>query len=308
MITGLVKYSGNMNLRIFGAVIVLLAVLPELGPSQSREAGKSGPVEVTSLLGRKLYGLPDDDGSIRVAQQSLAANPKNVALVLQLSKAQAAKRQYREAVATCTSRLAFAPENADLHLERGHRELGLREFAAALADLKRAVELNPNQLDEYYHLGLAHYFLRQFGEAAESFRKALNLARTSDSVIDCSNWLYVSLRRAGQAEGAAQVLTRITPDMKNKEPHLLFYLRLLRFYQGALSENQILPPKPAGAADIEGELSFDTVTYGVGNWRLYNNKNPGAARELFQTVVTGFAWNSWGFIGSEVELAKSGGR
>jgi tetratricopeptide (TPR) repeat protein len=167
------------------------------------------------------------------------------------------------------------------------------------------VELNPKQLDEYYHLGLAHYFLRQFGEAAESFRNALNLVQTSDSVIDCSNWLYVSLRRAGQTEAAAQVLTRITPDMKNKEPHLLFYLRLLRFYQGVLSESQILPPKPAGPADIEGELSFDTVTYGVGTWRLYNNRNPAGARELFQTVVTGFAWNSWGFIGSEVELAKS---
>jgi tetratricopeptide (TPR) repeat protein len=291
-----------MIFRISGAVATFLLAFSVFAAGQQNE---TGPLEVTSLLGRKLYALPDNDGSIRSAQQSLAADPRNVALVLQLSKAQAAKRQYREAVATCTSGLAFAPKNAALYLERGHRELGLREFRAALADLQRAVELDPKQLDEYYHLGLAHYFLRQFGEAAESFQKALDLAQTSDSVIDCSNWLYVSLRRAGQSEAAAQVLTRITPDTKNTEPHLLFYLRLLRFYKGALPENQILPAKPAGPNDIEGELSFDTVSYGVGNWQLYNNHDLNRARELFRSVVTGYAWNSWGFIGSEVELAKS---
>ncbi len=300
-------YSGKMILRIFGAVAASALTVCVLAGGQSQQSQRSGPLEVTSLLGRKLYGLPDDDGSIRAAQQNLAAAPRNVTLVLNLSKAQAAKRQYREAVATCTSGLRFAPANAALYLERGHRELGLREFPAAMADLKRAVELDPKQLDNHYHLGLAHYFLRQFGEAAESFRNALNLAQTSDSVIDCSNWLYVSLRRAGQTEAAAHVLTRITPDVKNKEPHLYFYLRLLRFYQGALTESQILPPKPSGPGDVEGELSFDTVSYGVGNWHLYN-KDPKRARELFQPVVMGNAWNSWGFIGSEIELAKSSGR
>ncbi len=168
----------------------------------------------------------------------------------------------------------------------------------------RAVELDPKQLDAQYHLGTAHYFLREFGEAAQSFRRALDLAQNADSVIDCSNWLYVSLRRAGQTEAAADVLKRITPDMKNKERHLYFYLRLLRFYQGALTETQVLPAKPTGPADIEGELSFNTVNYGVGNWHLYNN-DPTRAREFFQRVVTGFAWNSWGFIGSELELAQN---
>jgi len=262
----------------------------------------SGPFEVTSLLGRKLYALPDD-GSIRAAQQKLAADGSNIALVLAVSKAQAARRQYREAVVTCTSGLAIAPQNADLYLERGHRELGLRDFKAALSDLNRAVALNPKQLDEYYHLGLAHYFLRQFAEAAQAFRSALDLAKTSDSVIDCSNWLYVSLRRAAQPDAAAQVLTRITPDLRNQEPHLLFYLRLLRFYQGVLPENEVLPPRPADPNDIEAELAFDTISYGVGNWHLYNN-DPARARELFRPVVAGNTWNSWGFIGSEIELAK----
>ena len=261
-------------------------------------------VEVTSPLGRDLMSLPDSDGAIHAAEEKLKADPKNPALVVALSKAYAAKRQYQEAVAVCTRGLTLAPNNADIYLEKGHRELGLRKFEAAKADLTRAVELNPKQPDSYYHLGLANYFLRHFDKASEAFGHALEIAKTPDSVIDCSNWAYVSLRRAGKKEAAGRVLARITPDIVNTEPHLFFYLQLLHFYQGKLTEEQVLPPRPTGPDDIEGELSFDTINYGVGNWYLYNH-DAAKAREHFKKVVAGYAWNSWGFIGSEIELSRN---
>jgi hypothetical protein len=37
----------------------------------------------------------------------------------------------------------------------------------------------------------------QFNEAAASSQRACDLAKYDDSLVDCSNWLYVSLRRAG---------------------------------------------------------------------------------------------------------------
>ena len=287
------------------AVLFILATcsLAIHAPAQTSDGAEKGPFEVTSGLGRQLFGLPDDQAVID-ARKNLAADPKSVERVLTLSKAQAAQRQYREAVATTTQGLAFAPKNADLYLERGHRELGLREFKAALNDLEQATHLAPDMLDAYYHLGLAHYFLGEFKEAAASFDRARALAKNDDSLIDCTNWLYVSLRRANEEQKAAEALTRITPGVKNTEPHLYFYLQLLHFYQGRLTEQAVLPPRPAGPTDVEGELSFDTVTYGVGNWRLYHNDRPGAIN-LFKKVVDGEAWNSWGFIGSEVELAHT---
>ena len=259
--------------------------------------------QAVSLTGRRLYSLPDTDGAVQAAQKALAADAKNPALALKLSKAQAAKRQYREANATCTAALAWSPNNAEIYTERGHRELGLREFKTALSDLSRAVELDPKQLDAHYHRGLAYYFLRQFANAAQSFGRALDLAQSADSVIDCANWRYVALRRAGTKDAATQVLARITPDVKNTEPHLFFYLQLLHFYQGKLTEAQILPPKPASADDIEGELSYNTINYGVGNWHLYSGDSAHATA-FFQKATSGFAWNSWGFIGSEIELAN----
>src|SRR5215475_6388448 len=271
-------------------------------PSQITAPAEHGALAGTSGLGRKLYALPDDQ-SVTEARKNLAADPKNVERVLQLSKAEAGRRQYREAVATSTQGLAFAPNSADLYLERGHRELGLREFKAAMNDLEQATRLAPEMLDAYYHLGLAHYFLAEFDQAAASFDKARALAKNNDSLIDCSNWLYVSLRRAGKEQEAAQVLTRITPDVKNTEPHLYFYLRLLHFYQGQLTEQAVLPHPPAGPDDLEGELAFNTVSYGVGNWHVYHHDRARAV-SLFSSAVKGEAWNSWGFIGSELELLR----
>src|SRR4029077_6382342 len=146
------------------------------------EAGR-GTLELTSGLGRKLYALPDDENVIN-ARKSLAADRKSVDRVLQLAKAEAARRQYREAVATSTQGLAFAPKNADLYLERGHRELGLREFKAAMNDLDHATRLAPERLDAYYHLGLAHYFLGEFDEATASFNGARALARSNDRLLE----------------------------------------------------------------------------------------------------------------------------
>lgn len=293
----------------FTPVIVLIASLLLSYPLYAQTSAKAsrGAFEVTSLLGRKLYAQPDD-GTVAAARKKLAADPKDAKLVLALSQAQAGRRQYREAVATCTKGIAFAPDDADLYIERGHRELGLREFKAAERDLSHAASLDPTKLDAFYHLGLAHYFQGQFAAAANSFQKARSLAKNDDSLIDCSNWLYVSLRRAGKSAEAAEALKRITPETKNTEPHLLFYLHLLRFYQGAMTEKDVLPPKPANPNDTEAELAFDTVTYGIANWHLYNYHGRGAeprSAALFRQVVTGQAWNAWGFVGSEIALTPS---
>lgn len=272
-------------------------------PAAAQTAPARGAFEVTSQLGRQLYAQPDDS-AIRTAQRALKADPGNPKLVLALSLAQANRRQYREAIATDTRGLEAAPNDAGLLLERGHRELGLREFRLAQRDLERAVHINAQLAQARYHLGLAHYFQGQFAAAGAQFLRARDLATTDDDRIDCSNWAYASLRRAGKTSAAAAVLRRITPAMKNNEPHIAFYLRLIRFYQGVVPEAEVQPRRPTNPNDTEAELAFDTVTYGLGNWHLYHGDRS-TARRLFEQVVTGQAWNAWGFVGSETELARS---
>jgi len=248
--------------------------------------------------------LPDEKGAVAAAEKDLSANPQDRDLLWKLAVAQAGVWQDREAVATLTRALAVSPKDAQLYTERGHRQLPLLEFAKARADLTRAIELDPARMDAYYHLGLANYFSGDFAEAAGAFRHAVEFAPNDDERINSTNWLYASLRRADKPEEAAKAAAAIAPEMKNSAEHTLFYLNLVRFFQGAMPEAKALPPEPpAGNTDMETELRFDTVAYGIGNWHLYNPA-PAAAEQYFRRVAKGHVWVTWGFIGSELELQR----
>ena len=261
-------------------------------------------LELTSPLGTKFYSLADAKGVVAEAEKNLANDPENPDLLLKLAQAQISVWQDREAVATLTRALAGKPNDAALLTERGHRELPLREFARAAADLNRAVEIDANRVDAYYHLGLAHYFQGHFSAAADAFRKAAQHAPNTDEIINATNWVYAASRRVGETAEAARAVAAISSEMKNQAPHTEHYLNLVRLFQGRKDEAAILPPEPPpGNTDDEIELRFDTVAYGIGNWHLYNG-DAAKAQEYLRRVLKGHIWITWGFIGSEVELAK----
>jgi len=281
----------------------IVCALAALAAASLLPAQPAAHVEVTSLLGRSFPSQPDSTGAVAAAEKALAADPKNPKLILKLSQAQAGVWQENEAVATCTRGLAMDPNNADLLTERGHRELPLRQFDQAKKDLSRALELDPKQTEAYYHLGLAHYFVGEFAPAADAFCKGRELVTNQDSLVNFTNWCYAALRRAGKKEEAAKALEKVPLDLKSNPGHTEFYFNLVRFYQGQKTEADILPPAPKDENDVEGELSYDTVNYQVGNWHLYNG-DAAKAQSYFERVSKGNVWVTWGFIGSEVELAK----
>jgi len=264
---------------------------------------QTGRLELKSPLSRQFHSLADNKGVIPAAEKALAEHPTDVKLILKLAQAHAAVWEDQEAVAICTRGLKIDPNNAGLLLERGHRELPLRQFAAARDDLKRAAELDPKLTEAYYHLGLAHYFMGEFAPAADAFCKGRDLVNKQDDLVNFTNWCYVALRRAGKKEAAAQALEKIPPEMQSNPGHTTFYFNLVRFYQGRKTEAEILPPAPTDPADNETEMSFDTISYQIGNWYLYNG-DAAKAKEYFERVSHGNVWVTWGFVGSELELAR----
>jgi tetratricopeptide (TPR) repeat protein len=261
---------------------------------------QTGRLELKSPLGRDFHSLPDDKGVVAAAEKALAEHPNDVKLILKLAQAHAAVWEDKEAVTACTRGLKIDPNNVDLLIERGHRELPLRQFAQARDDLRRAADLDPKQTEAYYHLGLAHYFMGEFAPAADAFSKGRDLVTAKDSLVNFTNWCYAALRRAGKKEEAAKALEKVPPDMQSNPGHTEFYFNLVRFYQGLKTEAAILPPAPT---DTESELSFDTIAYQLGNWRLYNG-DAAKANEYFAQVSKGNVWVTWGFVGSEEELAR----
>jgi len=269
--------------------LAALALFATLGGAQTAEP------EVVSPLGAKFYARADEKGAVAEAERKLAADPRNLDLVLALARAQADLWRYRDAIATYTRGIEAAPSDARLYRHRGHRYISTRQFDRARADLERAAKLDDQDFDIWYHLGLAHYLGGDFARAAEAYERCRAVAKTDDRIIAVSDWLYMTYRRLKQDAEAAKVLARITPGMEVKE-NQSYFARLL-FYKGMKKESELVNAEKAT------DLEIATVGYGLGNWHLCNG-NAEKARAYFNKIVAGQYWPAFGFIAAEAELAR----
>ena len=136
--------------------------------------------EAVSPTGAKFYANPDEKGAVAEAEKNLAADPKNIELIIKLGQAQASVWRYRDAIATYTRGLEIAPDNALLYRHRGHRYISTRQFDRAVDDLERGAKLNDKNYDIWYHLGLAYYLKGDFARAAGSRGESYVLRQRPD--------------------------------------------------------------------------------------------------------------------------------
>ncbi|MFY9607221.1 MAG: tetratricopeptide repeat protein [Blastocatellia bacterium] len=270
---------------LFALLIVLVLAVPAVAQGYS-------PPEVVSPLGARFYAQPDEKGVVAEAEKKLAAEPKNMELIIALGRAQASVWRYRDAIASYTRGIQMDPDQARLYRHRGHRYISTRQFDKAIADLERAAMLNGKDFDIWYHLGLAYYLKGKFARAAEAYEKCRAVAEKDDSLIAVSDWLYMSYRRQGKTSQGARVLERITPDLKVEENKA--YFDRLMFYKGLKKESDVINDKMT-------DLEIATVGYGIANWHLYNG-DKAKAKEQFQRIVSGKYWPAFGFIAAETEL------
>lgn len=269
------------------AVMMLMVALACAAQTQTQP-------EVVSPLGAKFYSQPDEKSIVAEAEKKLAADPRNIELIIALGRAQSTVWRYRDAIATYTRGISIDPSNAMLYRHRGHRYITTRQFDKAVADMERAAKLNDKDFDIWYHLGLAYNLKGRFEDAAAAYEKAYAVSEKDDSRIAASDWLYMSYRRAGEETKAARALDRITPDMKVEENKS--YFDRLMLYKGLKKETDILNDKLT-------DLEIATVGYGIANWYLYNG-DKAKAKELFQRITSGKYWPAFGFIAAETELTR----
>src|SRR5262249_27406795 len=136
--------NAEMYFRI-GALAVAVGASASVAHSQSVQYRSPAGVE---------YRAQRDTGPIARAQAALDADPRNVALIIQLGVAQSGARQFREAIETFTRGMAIAPNDPLLYRWRGHRYLSVREFDKALADFNRGLRIDSTVYGIWYHLGI----------------------------------------------------------------------------------------------------------------------------------------------------------
>ena len=253
---------------------------------------RSSEVQYRSPAGVE-YRAQADTGAIARAQAALAADPRNVQRIIDLGVAQSGVRQFREAIATFTRGLEIAPNDPMLYRWRGHRYLSLREFDRARADLTRGYSLDSTNYGILYHLGIVRYASGDFNGAADAFARAQSRAPEPGELAGSTDWLWMSLSRAGRAAEAQAMLDR-RPDSL---PVANAYAKRLQLYRGQIGPDNLITA--ADTADVQRA----TLNYGLGNWYLVRG-DTARARAAFEQSVASGGWPGFGFIISEVELRR----
>jgi tetratricopeptide (TPR) repeat protein len=252
-------------------------------------------VQYKSPAGVEYRSLADTE-ALTKAQAALAADPRNVAKIIELGVAQSGARQFREAIATFTRGLEIDPNHALLLRWRGHRYLSVRDFDKARADLTRGSTIDPSIYGIWYHLGIIQYIRGEFVAAAASFAKAQPIAPDPGELAGSTDWLWMSLSRAGRGAEAKAMLD--TKPESRLPPIDNAYTRRLKLYRGEIGPDAVVT-----AADTE-DVQIATLAYGLGNWYLVKG-DKARAREWFErSVNTAGGWPGFGFIVSEVELRR----
>jgi tetratricopeptide (TPR) repeat protein len=252
-------------------------------------------LQYRSPAGVEYRSLPDTD-AIRTARAALAADPKNITRIVDLGVAESGARQFREAIATFTRGLEIEPNNALLLRWRGHRYLSVRELDRAQADLTRGSALDATIYGNWYHLGIVQFLRGDFSAAAASFAKAQPIAPDAGELAGSTDWLWMSLSRAGRGAEAKAMLDR-KPESRITPPAANAYTRRLQLYRG-----EIAPDAVVTSADTD-EVQVATLAFGLGNWYLVRGDTT-QARRWFERSTQSSGWPGFGFIASEAELRR----
>jgi len=269
----------------------LLASVISLSSALAGQAGVAS-VQYRSPAGVEYRSLPDTD-AIKAARAAVAADPRNIARIIDLGVAESGARQFREAIATFTRGLEIEPNNALLLRWRGHRYLSVREFDRAFADLTRGGTIDSTIYGIWYHLGVVQYLRGDFAAAAGSFARAQPIAPDAGELAGSTDWLWMSLSRAGRGAEAKAMLDR-RPDNK---PVDNAYTRRLKLYRGEIGPDEVVT-----AADTD-DVQIATLAYGLGNWYLIRG-DKAQARKWFERSIESGGWPAFGFIASEAELRR----
>jgi tetratricopeptide (TPR) repeat protein len=282
------------------------------------------PPIVMSLLGQELTATPPGDlegleVALAEARERLAADIDDADAWIWVGRRLGYLWRMEEAVEVFGQGLDRFPDDARFLRHRGHRYISLRRFDEAIADLKQAAALMGDRAFEieadgkpnarnvplttlgynvWYHLGVAYYLTTQFEEAVDAFARTRKFGRgLDDNTVSTTDWMYLSLRRLGRSEEARMILRGITPEMDIIENHA--YHRRLLMYRGLL-------PAESLESQMINDLEEATMGYGLGMW-FWLQRNPVEGKATFERVVEGRYWPAFGFIASEVELARAAG-
>lgn len=267
------------------------------GTTQERQAPPAATAAAQALAeGMAYLKNSENEKALAAFERAISLDPRNADSHLQKCRALAALRRHAEAIPACSESLRLKSDNAEALRDRGHYHLNLGEIDQGMADLKKAESMKKDDRAIYYHLGIAYYLKGDFANAAKAYEGCLAKATDDASRIECSAWLYPSLRRAGRGTDAQKLLDSI--QITSLPGHPGNYLDRILLFKGLKTEAEV-----AKTMSAEGGLSEATVGYSIGLWHLLSGR-PAQAREYFEKAIASKYTVAWGYRASEAELKR----
>jgi len=298
-------------------LIILLSAFAVLAQPCFNAAREVAPVQ--SAETHSVYQM-----KLAEAEAVHLEKPNEADSIIWLGRRTAYLGNYKKAVWIFSSGIKLHPNDARFYRHRGHRYITLRCFDDAIKDLEKAAEITnrspdviepdglPNarniptstlQTNIWYHLGLAYYLKGDWNMAAAKFMFSYNIAYTaknSDMMIASAYWVYMSAARYGKpqrADADRLLKNKIKDDLDIIENH--DYYKLIKLNKELLKAEDLLK-EFQGNANTLGSASLG---YGLGNYYFYNGDKE-KAFAIFNKIVAGNQWASFGYISAEVELQR----
>ena len=329
-------------LQVVSVSVAVVILAAGIVASERDVQAPAGPApQVVSPLGKRFFAKPDADGAIAKADAALAADPKNLDLLVAAARARDTALQFDGSIPMYTKAIGQAPNDVRAYRFRGHRYISTRKFDLAIKDLEHALALAPSSYDVVYHLGLAYFMTAQFPAAAATYRACLERTipgpKLPEGWRDCAMLLGGAAPavagRGAAASGAPAAPAAPAADDDSRigitdwlyrslrragraeEAMVVLssirdgltvkeneaYYRALLFYKGARTEAQALP------AEAFKENTGVSVGYGLANFYLAEGQTAKACALMRRIVLDDAHWNAFGYIGAETELTRANG-
>ena len=315
---------------LFSGVVCFAGCQQQQQSQQATKVHQNAPLEkgaldlsrrmpdAISLSGQPLYSPEPSEEMLRklsARQDEFEANPEDPDALIWYGRFVAYAGDYNRAIEIFSRGAEQFPRDARMLRHAGHRLISTRKFNEAISILERATELirgKENEIEPdgapnaqnipvstlhgniWYHLGLAYYLNHEFEDALRCYKNCLDTAGRPDNVVSATHWIYMINRRLGREQAAKECLEPIKLDMDVIEN--MGYHNCCRFYKGLMTLDAL-------EATIKEGGQREATDYAIGNWLRCNGETE-AARERLQSLTSTGAWNAFGFIAAEADLAS----
>lgn len=277
-------------------------------------------IEAVTPLGDSIYSPEITKNqafkNYQVAKNAFENDPENIDNLIWFGRRTAYLGYFKDAIEIYSKGIDLHPTEPQLYRHRGHRYISTRQYNKAIADFEKAVTLIDGKQDKvepdglpnsrniplstlhsniWYHLGLVYYLKGDMENALMAYNNRSVIEKYPDNLVSGGYWQYMINRKLGNKEAADAAIENVTLDMDIIEN--ISYHTMCLFFKGTINKDSL-------NTDHIGTSSSDVLSYGIGNWYLFEKQDTLKAKENYKRLLENGNKFSFAFLAAESDWKR----